>query len=149
MARALASESNERERERRGRIGVSCSYTMVGYLLTAAQLDRDNLSQSSLETSIESLCRVDRNACIRGSSSFGTLLEVNGLGTVYPSMANPKPGPLEFYSGGYITYNYIPKINALQTELPFDVRNGVNRKIYAKNYAQAIVNYMKLNHLLP
>jgi hypothetical protein len=122
---------------------------MVGYLLTAAQLDRDDLSASSFETSIESLCRVDRNACIRGSSSFGTILEENGMGTVYPSMVHPKPGSLDFFSGGYITYNYIPKINALQTELPYDVRNGVNRKIYAKNYAQAIVNYMKLNNLLP
>ena len=121
---------------------------MVGYLLTSSQLDRDDLCGSSFQTSIESLCQPDRNDCIRGRSSFGTFLESNGLGVSYPSLNNPKPGSRGFFSGGFITSNYISKINAIQTELPYATRAGANRAIFAKNYAQAIVEYMKANQLL-
>jgi hypothetical protein len=121
---------------------------MVGYLLTASQLDRDDLSGSSFTTSIESLCAKDRNGCIRGPSSFGTFLESNGLGVSYPSLNNPKPGTRGFFSGGFITSNYISKINAIQTELPYATRAGANRAVLAKKYAQAVVEYMKGNQLL-
>ena len=121
---------------------------MVGYLLTATQLNQDTLSGSSFTTSIESLCSTDRNVCIRGPSSFGTILESNGLGVSFPSLLNPKPGSRLFYSGGFITANYISKINAIQTELPYSTRAGANRAVLAKNYAQAIVEFMKANQLL-
>ena len=121
---------------------------MVGYLLTGAQLNQNNLNSLSVTTSIDSLCGSNREECIRGQSSFGTALESNGLGIVYPSVANPKPGSNRFLSGGYITSNYKSKINTIQTELPFGVRNGDNRRTYARNYARAIINYMKLNGLL-
>jgi hypothetical protein len=121
---------------------------MVGHMLTGEQLNQYDLSHSSFTTSIESLCGTNRNECIRGSSSFGTALERNRLGIAYPSLAHPKPGAIEFLSGGYITRNYISSINAIQTELPYDMRTGTNRRINAKNYAQAIIDYMKLNNLL-
>ena len=121
---------------------------MLGYLLTGSQLNANNLSGPSFPTSIESLCTYNRDECIRGSQSFGTYLESNGLGIAYPSLSNPKPGSNKFYSGGYITSNYISQINAIQTELPYSVRVGVDRLTYAKNYAQALVEYMQANNLL-
>ncbi|CAF1182938.1 unnamed protein product [Rotaria sp. Silwood1] len=124
------------------------NYTMVGYLLTGAQLNRDNLNTLSVTTSIEPLCGSNRNECIRGNSSFGTALERNGLDVVYPSLANPKPGSIDFLSGGYITSNYISRINAIQTELPNWMRTANNRLDNARKYAQAIVDYMQTNHLL-
>ena len=121
---------------------------MVGYLLTSQQLNQNNLNSLSVKTSIESLCGSNREECIRGQSSLGTALELNALGIAYPSLANPKPGSLRFLSGGYITRNYSSTINTIQTELPYEIRAGVNRRIHAKNYAKAIISYMKLNHLL-
>jgi hypothetical protein len=121
---------------------------MVGYLLTGDQLNQNNLSNPSFTTSIERLCGLDRDECIRGPSSFGTILELNGLGISYPSLANPKPGSNRFLSGGYITRNYLSQVSAIQTELPYNVRAGANRVTYAKNYAKAVVDFMKLNNLL-
>ena len=121
---------------------------MVGYLLTANQLNQNNLSNPSFLTSIESVCHLNRDECVRGPISFGTILEKYGLGVAYPSLNNPKPGSLRFLSGGYITKNYISKTNAIQTELPYYIRAGAQRLTHAKNYAAAIVEYMKLNNLL-
>ena len=121
---------------------------MLGYLLTGSQLNTNNLSDPSFSTSIESLCSINRNECIRGSKSFGSYMEIHGLGIVYPSLANPKPGSNKFFSGGYITSNYISQINAIQTELPYSLRVGGDRLTYAKNYAKALFEYMQANDLL-
>jgi len=121
---------------------------MVGYLLTGNELNQNNLSNPSFLTSIERLCGPDRNVCIRGPSSFGTILELNDLGIAYPSLAHPKPGSNEFFSGGYITRNYLSKVSAIQTELPYDIRTSANRLTNAKNYAKAVIDYMKENNLL-
>ncbi|CAF3701218.1 unnamed protein product [Rotaria sordida] len=123
-------------------------YTMVGYLLSGAKLNRSNLNVLSVTTSIDRLCGSDRNECIRGQSSFGTALELNGLGVVYPSLAHPQPGAIDFLSGGFITSNYIARINALQTELPNWMRTATNRVENARKYAQAIIDYMQANDLL-
>lgn len=124
------------------------SYTMVGYLLSGDQLNTNNLNTLSVPTSIDLLCNSSLEECIRGPNSFGAALESNQLGIAYPSLANPKPGSLRFLSGGYITKNYISNINAIQTELPYDIRAGVNRRTHARNYAKAVVHFMKQNHLL-
>jgi hypothetical protein len=121
---------------------------MVGYLLNSNELNQNNLSNPSFITSIESLCHPDRNECIRGPTSFGTILEQYGLGIAYPSLNNPKPGSKTFYEGGYITRNYISKINAIQTELPYYIRTDAQRFTHARNYAAAVVEYMKLHNLL-
>ncbi|CAF1272827.1 unnamed protein product [Adineta ricciae] len=124
------------------------NYTMVGYLLTSDQLNRNDLDTLLVSTSIDLLCNSSREECIRGPNSFGTVLESTQLGIAYPSLANPKPGSLRFLSGGYITKNYISNINAIQTELPYDIRAGINRRTHARNYARAVVHFMKQNHLL-
>jgi len=121
---------------------------MMGYLLSRTELNRNNLSDPAFFTSIERLCGADRNECIRGPSSLGTLLELNDLGIAYPSLAHPKPGSHEIYEGGYITRNYLSKVSAIQTELPYDIRTSTNRFINAKNYAKAVVEYMKEHNLL-
>jgi hypothetical protein len=121
---------------------------MIGYMLSSDQLNQNDLSRSSFRTSIESICGSNRTECISGQTSLGTILEQNGLGVAYPSLANPKPGSRTFFSGGYITRNYCSKINTIQTELPYDIRVGTNKRTNAKNYAQAIVKYMKIHNLL-
>jgi hypothetical protein len=121
---------------------------MIGYMLTSDQLNQNDLSHSSFKTSIESLCRSNRNECIRGQISFGSIFERHELGIAYPSLKNPKPGSRSFFSGGYIIRNYSSKINAIQIELPYDIRVGVNKYTNAKHFAQVIIEYMKLHNLL-
>jgi hypothetical protein len=117
-------------------------------MLSSDQLNQNDLSLPSWKTSIESLCGSNRNECIRGQTSFGSIFEQHGLGVAYPSFENPKPGFRAFFSGGYIVRHYSSKINAIQTELPYDTRIGANKRTNAQNFAQAIVEYMKVNNLL-
>ncbi|CAF0971617.1 unnamed protein product [Adineta steineri] len=124
------------------------NYTMVGIGLSAPQLNNNNLSSTTIEFLIESSCPEDRNECIRGSKSLGTLLELNGLGISYPSLNNPKPNNNTFYKGGYITNQYSSKINVIQTELSYVVRNEFDSKIYVQKYVQALLSFMKVNELL-
>ena len=121
---------------------------MVGYLLTSNQLNQNDLSNPSFSSSIERLCGSGRNQCIRGPTSFGTILENCGLGIAYPSSANPKPGSIDFLSGGYITRNYLSQVSAFQTELPYYIRTGADRLTHAKNYAKAVIDYMAANGIL-
>lgn len=121
---------------------------MVGTRLSAVQLNNDDLNTTSIESLIESSCSNDRNECIRGKKSLGTFLEANGLGISYPSLNNPKPNNKTFYKGGYITNHYSSKINVIQTELSYVVRNAFDSKIYVQKYVQALVEFMKINQLL-
>ena len=121
---------------------------MMGYMLSGDQLNQNDLSLPSFKTSIESLCIPNRNEGIRGQTSFGTTFEQHGLGVAYPSFTNPKPGFRTFFSGGYIVRHYSSKINAIQTELPYDIRTGGNKRTNAQHFAQAIIEYMKRNNLL-
>jgi hypothetical protein len=61
---------------------------------------------------------------------------------------NPKPGSRTFFSGGYIIRSSSAKINAIQTELPYEIRTGSNKRTNAQCFAQAIVEYMTKNNLL-
>ena len=121
---------------------------MIGYLLTSDQLNRNNLSYPSCRTSIESLCGSNRDAAIRGPTSFGTIFERHGLGTVYPSLAHPTPESRPYFSGGHTVRHYCSKINAIQIELSPDIRTGSNRHIHARNFAHVLIEYMKMNNLL-
>jgi hypothetical protein len=121
---------------------------MIGYMLSGNQLNQNDLSSPSFTTSIESLCGSNRNEAIRGQTSFGTIFEQHGLGVAYPSLSNPTPGSRTFFSGGYIIRNYSSKINAIQTELPYDIRTGENKRTNARKFAEVIVEYMKIHNLL-
>ena len=127
---------------------IPFSFTMGGYLLTGTLLSVDDLNTLKVSTSLDLLCKSNRNECIRGPNSFGTLLENKGLGVVYPSLANPKPGNFTFYEGGYITSNYISRINAIQTELPPFLTSTSFRAANARSYAEAIVQFMQANNFL-
>ncbi|CAF1275440.1 unnamed protein product [Didymodactylos carnosus] len=125
------------------------NYTMIGYLLTGSELNNDQLHfPTSIEEIIQSSCANNRKECLKGKISFGTIMEKNGLGIAYPSQNNPKPGKEVFYGGGYITQNYIKSINAIQTELPYEIRAGNQRYQYAQKYATAIYQFMTANNLL-
>ncbi len=121
---------------------------MIGYMLSSDQLNQNDLSHSSFQTSIESLCRSNRNECIRGQTSFGSIFERHELGIAYPSLTNPKPGSRTFFAGGYIIRNYSSRINAIQVELPNAIRTGGNKRMNAQNFAHVIIDYMKINNLL-
>ncbi|CAF0778917.1 unnamed protein product [Rotaria sordida] len=126
------------------------NFTMVGYLLDSDLLNKNDL-QTTLGTitSIEQICSLsNRTECIRGKTSFGTILERNELGIAYPSMAHPKPGNGTFFEGGYITRNYISKINAIQTELPYSMRAGTYKRMNAIKYARTLIDYMTVNNIL-
>ena len=120
---------------------------MIGYLLSRDQLNQNDLSPASFQTSIEPLCQSNRNEVIRGPTSLGTIFERQDLGMVYPSSLNPKPQSKVFFSGGYTTSHYAPQINTIQTELSYDLRTGANRYVHAKNFARAIVEYMQVHNL--
>ncbi|CAF0927283.1 unnamed protein product [Rotaria sordida] len=124
------------------------NYTMVGILLTGAKLNRNELSSTSIELLIQSSCSQNRSECIRGSKAFGTFMESKELGIAYSSLNNPKPGNKTFYSGGFITKNYISRINAIQAELSYVMRNDFDRRFYATRFAQALVDFMLANDLL-
>ena len=121
---------------------------MVGMRLSRVQLNTNNLSCTSIERLIELSCPEDRSDCISGPKALGTFLESNGLGTAYPSLNSPKPENKTFYQGGYITNHYSSKINVIQTELSFVVRNKIEPEMYARKYVQALLDFMKVNHLL-
>lgn len=121
---------------------------MIGYMLSGDQLNQSDLSHPSFRTSIESLCATDRNGILRGERSFGTVFEQHELGIAYPSSINPKPGSRTFFSGGYIIRHYSSKINAIQTELPYEIRTGNSKHKNAQNFAHTIVEYMKMHKLL-
>jgi hypothetical protein len=121
---------------------------MIGIRLSAAQLNTGDLNFTSIESLIELSCPEDRNECIRGGKSLGTFFESEGLGISYPSLNNPKPNNNTFYKGGFITNNYSSKINVIQTELSYVVRNEFDPKIYVKKYVRALLEFMKINKLL-
>jgi hypothetical protein len=121
---------------------------MVGTLLSNVQLNNDNLSSTSIESLIQLSCPQDRNECIRGSKSLGTFLESNGLGIAYPSSNNPKPNNNTFFRGGFITSHYSSRINVIQTELSYVVRNEFISQVYVEKYVKALVDFLKINHLL-
>ncbi|CAF0925664.1 unnamed protein product [Rotaria sp. Silwood1] len=125
------------------------NFTMVGCLLYSSLLNRDDLESTlATITSIEQICSLsNRTECIRGQTSFGTIMEKNELGIAYPSLAHPKPGNGTFYEGGFITGNYIWKINAIQTELPWSIRGGKYKLLNAKRYARTLIDYMTANNL--
>lgn len=121
---------------------------MVGMTISGVQLNNDNLSSSSIESLIKISCPNDRSQCIRGTKSLGTFFETHGLGIAYPSLNNPKPNNRTFYKGGYITNEYQSKINVIQTELSYVVRNEFKSKIYVKKYIKALLQFIKVNKLL-
>ena len=121
---------------------------MVGTLLSGAQLNNDQLSPTSIESLIETSCPCERDECIHGSKALGTFLEANGLGIAYPSSNNPKPLNRTFYRGGYTTSHYASKVNVIQTELSYVVRNEFDPPtIYVQKYVRALVEFMKANQL--
>lgn len=121
---------------------------MVGIRLSGAQLNRDDLNITSIESLIQSSCPNDRNECIRGNKSLGTFFEAEGLGIAYPSLNNPRPNNRTFYRGGYITDKYSTTINVIQTELSYVVRNEFDPKNYVRKYVRALFEFLKANKLV-
>lgn len=121
---------------------------MVGYLLGATHLSVSDLNTLRVRTSIDPVCGSDRNECIRGQSAFGSKLEQKGFGMVYPSFANPSPGNQTFYDGGFITWNYISRTNAIQIELSPSITSSRNRTANVRQCAEAIVEFMRERNIL-
>ena len=100
----------------------------LGYLLSGSELDLSdavlNTNTFKNESSIRTL--VDSSSysfieVLRGPNSFGTLLDSLGFKSV-PSVNDPGPGGMRYFSGGYNTARHGSRngglISAIQVEAP-------------------------------
>jgi hypothetical protein len=128
--------------------------TEIGYLLSAADLDRPDAElddpiwarQSSVRSlSAESGLRF--SALIRGPSSLGGLLESAGYPSV-PGPATPGPGADPYFEGGYITRRHGSAhggpSSAIQIETPYHGLRDTPaaRARFAEALADALAAYV-------
>ena len=133
----------------------------LGYLLLETELDRPILNNPS-DSSIRLLGAISPYSfenLIRGSVSLGGILQTEfGVKTV-PSPSHKSPGNGNYFTGGFITRTYgsinckSSRINALQLEASYDMRDNAQITNSARIFSKAIYDfYMKHNmndHLTP
>ena len=127
----------------------------VGYLLSADELNQPDIALNSLEvvarTSIRDLGRtspIPFSQLLRGPTSFGGLLEEEGIASV-PSPSAPGPGDAPYFRGGYNTREHgsagdAEVISGMQLEHHFGgLRDSEeNRSAYAVKAAKVIRAFM-------
>ncbi len=126
----------------------------IGYLLTEEQFDKTVLTNPS-DSSIRLLDAVSPYSfenLIRGSVSLGGILQTQNNVKSIPSPNNKSPGANgNYFTGGFITRTYgsinckKSRINALQIEAPYFMRDTKNVGNYAKILAKAIYDYYVLH----
>jgi hypothetical protein len=130
----------------------------LGYLLYGSELVyTDSVLNTPTYVNLSSLqCLVPTNLngythaeLLRGNHALGTYLETAGYPSV-PSLAQPDPDTLPYFSGGYNTINYTCNVSAssvpgLQIECNYTgVRDTyANRKAFADSLAAVVVRYMR------
>ena len=120
----------------------------LGYLLSGIELDLSdavlNTNNFKNETSIRALVDSSSSSFIevlRGANSFGAILDSLGFKSV-PSVNDPGPGGMRYFSGGYNTVRHGSKnggmISAIQVEAP---KPGIreNQTTWSK-YSSAFVS---------
>jgi len=131
--------------------------TWLGYLISGDDLDLPdedlNSSVFKNQSSIRILADTSSFSFInilRGETSFGTLMDSLGYACV-PSVNDPSPAGLRYFSGGYITDRHGSSdgsaISAIQLELPQPgIRDtGENWSRYASAFAKVIDAYYKFH----
>ncbi len=128
----------------------------LGYLLTAAELNRPDINLNSLEivarTSIRELGRtspIPFSQLLRGPTSLGGLFQEEGIPSV-PSPAAHGPGNDPYFRGGYNTHRYgslddSEVIDGVQIEHHYQgLRDSEdNRKAYAAKITIVIHKFMR------
>lgn len=131
----------------------------LGYLLSADDLNQSDFFLNSLAVVLQSSIReLGRDSPIpfaellRGPTSFGGLLEVEGVAAV-PSPTTPGPGSEPYFSGGYNTLRHgslgdSELISGIQIEHQFPGLRDTdeNRRDYAARLAVVIRDFM-LEHI--
>ena len=126
-------------------------------MLTDYQLS--NLKPSlANESSINKLASLSSNKTfedlIRGKKySLGGIIQTKYNFKVVPSPTFPKPNKGNYYSGGFITQKYSSakmsqyRLNAIQIELPSDLRHGTISQIIedSKKLADSIFDFYFMN----
>lgn len=127
----------------------------LGYLLSNRQLKKDTKELEELEgeSSIRILSQNSEASFVeflRGDSSFGGLMQKRGFPSV-PSPKYPHAGEAKYFNGGYNTRRYGSLngggISGFQVECPRkSVRDtDKNRKAFAKSFAGAVVEYLRIH----
>lgn len=133
----------------------------LGYLLTGMELQQTdnylNINPGSQDTSIRTLVTTNLQnhthaQLIRGTSSFGDMLENRGLHTV-PSSSDPAPqGTEPYFNGGYNirrhgSSNNVSTISAIQIELNSDLRfNSAIRPALVDSLALSMLDYHSVHY---
>src|SRR5690606_7199034 len=125
----------------------------LGYLLSASQLAGNDAALNAPSTvqrsSIRRLAQTgptSHAALLRGTSSFGTLLENEGYPAV-PSTSQPHPDGAPYFTGGYSTERHGSRDGGLIDGIQIEAnRIGVrdteaNRQAFAEALARAVVAY--------
>ena len=129
--------------------------TWIGYLLSGDQLDNsDSYIDQNIsinDTSIYSLINNSNESLstlLRGSNSLGSIFEKNSY-TALPSVYNPSPEGMRYFSGGYNTFLYGTNrnfdFNAIQLEFPFpDIRDTPqSRNTFSSSFVNIIKEYIQ------
>ncbi len=132
----------------------------IGYLLRSYELDLDDSQLAGdgsylYRSSIYRLVHTNKSGSsfvdlIRGPYSMGSLMYKNGLNCV-PHSANPTPGDLPYFNGGYITMMYgsseaIGMVDAIQFEFDNVSRQDRNRKNTATAFVEAVTEFLNLHY---
>jgi N-formylglutamate amidohydrolase len=134
--------------------GHAIARVELGYLLTAADLDRSDAeldaggyAERSSIRAISAASPLTFSGLLRGPASFGALLAAEGFPSV-PSPADPSPGAAPYFSGGYDTDRHGSRgggtVSGIQIELYFvGVRDSdASRRAFAHALAAAVEAYM-------
>lgn len=127
----------------------------LGYMLTAAQLDRTDAELDALNVRAQSSIRalaesspLPFSLLLRGNKSLGGYLQAQGVRSV-PSPSDPSPGSEEYFTGGYNTgrhgsLTFGRTVSGVQIELPFPgIRDSdANRRAFGRALATAVEAYM-------
>ena len=133
----------------------------LGYLLSGSELRLSDatlntttyIDESSILTLVgDNIQGLSHSDLLRGTESFGTLLDEKGFPSV-PSFSDPFPDVGEdYFSGGYNTVRHGSRdnnaeIDAIQIELNQDVRfNSTNRAILIDSLSKVANEYIDLHY---
>lgn len=131
--------------------GHDLQWAELGYLASAAELDSGDPVDPAT-TSIRSLASAvggDFDQLLRGTGSFGDLLEAEGFEAV-PSPSKPGPNGNPYFAGGYNTQTHGSMgggvIDGIQIESPRSFRDPPLRDDYVIALTNTIANYLSTHY---
>lgn len=126
----------------------------LGYVLSVAELNLNVLTkaQKSSISYLGSISPFDYDNLVRGVASLGGIMQNKFNFKAVPSPANPSPKNKNYFNGGFISQTYGSKytlanrLNAIQIEMPFAMRDDPVYEGYAKKVAECIFDYYVLHN---